>query len=72
MLRTEFEFTLPCGVVDETGTLRRDGMMRLSTALDELEAMRDQVSRQQSAVSGPETDLCQRRGSPRLPARTPR
>ena len=41
MLQTEYEFTLPCGVVDETGTLRRDGVMRLSTALDELEAMRD-------------------------------
>lgn len=41
MLQTEYAFTLPCGVVDENGTLRRDGVMRLSTALDELEAMRD-------------------------------
>ena len=41
MLQTEYAFTLPCGVVDENGTLRRDGVRRLSTALDELEAMRD-------------------------------
>jgi hypothetical protein len=41
MLQTEFAFTLPCGFVDERGTLHRDGMMRLSTALDEMEAMRD-------------------------------
>ncbi len=41
MLQTEYEFTLPCGLVDQTGTLRRDGVMRLSTALDELEAMKD-------------------------------
>ena len=41
MLQTEFEFTLPCGLVDDEGSLHRDGMMRLSTALDEMEAMRD-------------------------------
>ncbi len=41
MLRTEFEFTLPCGFVDDEGTLHRDGVMRLSTARDELEATRD-------------------------------
>jgi hypothetical protein len=41
MFRTEYEFTLPCGFVDETGRLHRDGVMRLATALDELEAMRD-------------------------------
>ena len=41
MLQTEYEFTLPCGYADEDGTLHRDGVMRLSTALDEVEAMRD-------------------------------
>ena len=41
MLQTEFEFTLPYGLVDDQGTLHRDGVMRLSTALDEMEAMRD-------------------------------
>jgi len=41
MLQTEFEFTLPYGLVDDQGTLHRTGVMRLSTALDEIEAMRD-------------------------------
>jgi hypothetical protein len=41
MLRTEFEFTLPCGYVDDDGTLHRDGVMRLSTARDELEATQE-------------------------------
>ena len=41
MLQTEFEFTLPCGYVDEEGTLHRQGVMRLATALDEVEVVRD-------------------------------
>jgi hypothetical protein len=41
MLQTEYEFTLPCGYVGEDGTLVRDGTMRLATALDEVDAMRD-------------------------------
>ncbi|MER6335049.1 hypothetical protein ACF09H_16650 [Streptomyces sp. NPDC014983] len=35
-LRTEFEFELPRGYVDESGTLHRSGSMRLATARDEL------------------------------------
>ncbi len=35
-LRTEYEFTLPKGYVDEDGTLHRKGTMRLATARDEL------------------------------------
>lgn len=35
-LRTEFEFVLPRGYVDNTGKVHRDGAMRLSTARDEL------------------------------------
>ncbi|MCX5055568.1 MULTISPECIES: hypothetical protein [unclassified Streptomyces] len=35
-LRTEFEFELPRGYVDEAGTLHRHGSMRLATARDEL------------------------------------
>ncbi|MBN0047607.1 hypothetical protein JS756_26570 [Streptomyces actuosus] len=35
-LRTEFEFELPRGYVDETGTVHRHGAMRLATARDEL------------------------------------
>ena len=40
-LRTEFEFTLPCGFVDESGDLHRTGVMRLATALDEVQPLRD-------------------------------
>ncbi|MGW2279190.1 hypothetical protein [Streptomyces sp. NPDC001770] len=40
-LRTEFAFQLPRGYVDESGTVHRDGVMRLSTARDELVPLRD-------------------------------
>lgn len=40
-LRTEFPFQLPRGYVDEAGTVHRDGVMRLSTARDELIPLRD-------------------------------
>ncbi|PDW02498.1 hypothetical protein [Candidatus Viridilinea mediisalina] len=39
MLQTEFEFTLPCGLVDSQGNLHRVGTMRRATALDELESL---------------------------------
>ncbi|WP_055534967.1 hypothetical protein [Streptomyces graminilatus] len=35
-LRTEFEFELPRGYVDDSGTVHRRGSMRLATARDEL------------------------------------
>jgi hypothetical protein len=41
LLQTEYEFTLPCGYVDERGTLHRQGVMRLATALDEVEPLAD-------------------------------
>jgi hypothetical protein len=41
-LQTEFEFTLPKGYVDSNGTLHRAGTMRLATARDEIEPLRDQ------------------------------
>ncbi|CAG7638837.1 hypothetical protein PAESOLCIP111_03982 [Paenibacillus solanacearum] len=40
--RTEYEFVLPRGYVDENGTLHRSGTMRLATAADEILPMRDQ------------------------------
>lgn len=40
-LQTEFEFTLPKGFVGKDGTLHRRGVMRLSTARDEIEPLRD-------------------------------
>lgn len=40
-LQTEFAFELPRGYVDESGTVHRDGVMRLATARDELVPLRD-------------------------------
>jgi hypothetical protein len=41
-LQTEFAFTLPKGYVDGDGNLHRQGTMRLATARDEIEPLRDQ------------------------------
>ncbi len=41
LIQTEYEFTLPKGYVNQEGTVCRRGVMRLATALDEIEAMRD-------------------------------
>jgi hypothetical protein len=40
-LQTEFPFTLPKGYVDGDGVLHRHGTMRLATARDEIEPLRD-------------------------------
>lgn len=40
-LQTEFSFTLPKGYVDAGGSLHRGGVMRLATARDEIEPLRD-------------------------------
>ncbi|MDQ0776164.1 hypothetical protein QF026_004630 [Streptomyces aurantiacus] len=40
-LLTEFPFELPRGYVDASGTVHRDGVMRLATARDELIPLRD-------------------------------
>jgi hypothetical protein len=40
-LQTEFEFTLPKGYIDRDGVLHRHGSMRLATARDEIEPLRD-------------------------------
>jgi hypothetical protein len=40
-LRTEFDFALPMGYVDSSGTIHREGRMRLSTAMDEIAPQRD-------------------------------
>lgn len=41
MFNTEFEFTLPKGYLDPEGNLHRKGVMRLSTAIDEISPLRD-------------------------------
>ena len=40
-LQTQFPFTLPKGYVDGDGRLHRNGVMRLATARDEIEPLRD-------------------------------
>ena len=40
-LQTEFTFKLPKGFFDDHGGLHRDGVMRLATARDEIEPLRD-------------------------------
>lgn len=41
MFQTEFEFTLPCGYLDEDGTLHKEGTMRRATAADEILPLKD-------------------------------
>ena len=48
-MRTEIEFTLPRGFVDASGVVHRDGRMRLATARDEIEPLRDVQVRQNQA-----------------------
>jgi len=47
-LQTEYTFTLPKGYIDGEGVLHRAGTMRLATARDEIEPLRDQ------RVTGPD------------------
>ena len=48
-LHTEFAFVLPRGYVDETGTIHREGVMRLATARDEILPQRDPRVRENEA-----------------------
>jgi hypothetical protein len=41
MFRTEFQETLPCGFLDEDGTLHREIVMRRATAADEILPLKD-------------------------------
>src|ERR687890_2435157 len=48
-MQTEFAFTLPRGLVDAAGAVHREGTMRLATARDEIEPLRDLQARQNEA-----------------------
>src|SRR6476661_6567156 len=48
-LRTQYAFTLPRGYVDASGSVHREGTMRLATARDEIEPLRDAEVRQNEA-----------------------
>lgn len=49
VLQTEFEFALPRGYVDAAGIVHRSGSMRLATARDEIEPLRDPGVRRNEA-----------------------
>jgi hypothetical protein len=49
LLRTEFEFDLPRGYADPSGTVHRHGAMRLATARDELVPLVDDRVRENAA-----------------------
>jgi hypothetical protein len=51
MFPTEFEFTLPKGYIDTDGNLHRGGIMRLSTAIDEIAPLRDPRVKSNSAYA---------------------
>jgi len=40
-VRTEFSFVLPVGYAGQDGIVHREGMMRLATARDEIQPLRD-------------------------------
>lgn len=48
-MKTEIEFTLPRGYMDARGVVHRTGTMRLATARDEIEPLRDPAVRQNDA-----------------------
>jgi len=48
-MQTQVEFTLPRGYVDEHGEVHRMGVMRLATARDEIEPLREVEVRQNAA-----------------------
>lgn len=48
-MRTEVEFTLPQGYADAAGNVHREGVMRLATARDEIEPLRDASVRSNGA-----------------------
>ena len=48
-MQTEFAFTLPRGYVDANGQVHREGVMRLATARDEIEPLRDAEVRRNEA-----------------------
>jgi hypothetical protein len=48
-MKTEYAFTLPKGYVDAGGQVHREGTMRLATARDEIEPLRDVEVRQNEA-----------------------
>lgn len=51
MFQTEYTFTLPRGFIGEDGTLHREGVMRLATAMDEFAPLKDERVRENEAYA---------------------
>ena len=51
-METEIAFTLPRGYLDQSGTVHREGVMRLATARDEIEPLRSADVRDNQAYLG--------------------
>jgi hypothetical protein len=51
-MQSEYAFTLPRGYVDAHGTVHRAGRMRLATARDEIQSLRDPSVRHNEAYLG--------------------
>ncbi|MBW4472533.1 MAG: phage tail assembly protein [Stenomitos rutilans HA7619-LM2] len=49
MIPTEFAFRLPRGLVDESGAVHQTGIMRLTTAKDEIAVQRDRRAQESEA-----------------------
>lgn len=49
MTTTEFDFTLPRGLVDADGTVHQHGVMRLATAKDEIAVQHDRRAQNSEA-----------------------
>ena len=48
-MKSEYAFTLPRGLLDSSGSVHREGTMRLATARDEIEPLRSVEVRQNEA-----------------------
>jgi len=48
-MKTEHAFTLPKGYLDPAGVVHGEGVMRLATARDEIESLREPAARQNEA-----------------------
>lgn len=48
-MQTVFDFTLPLGYVDQEGNVHKKGKMRLATAMDEIDPLRDPRVRNNNA-----------------------
>lgn len=49
-LQTEYEFNLPKGNIDEAGVIHKNGIMRVATVMDEIQASNHPESKSVSGI----------------------